>query len=117
MQTWYFSVAAFIQNGYNINMSKSIGGLVKKKHAQILALAKKHGVLNIRLFGSVAKNEDKKSSDVDFLVEMTKGSTLFDIIALKQDMEDMLGVKVDIVTVASLSPYIREDVLKEVVNL
>jgi predicted nucleotidyltransferase len=48
---------------------------------------------------------------------MDEGSSLLDIIAIKQDIEDLLGLKVDIVTEASISPYIRETVLKEAVNL
>lgn len=95
----------------------NIGSLIKSKHDDILRIAKKHGATSVRLFGSVARGEVRESSDVDFLVEMRRGSTLLDIIAIKQDMEDLLGVKVDVVTKASLSPYLRNDILKEAVNL
>ena len=55
--------------------------------------------------------------DVDFLVELEDGRSLLDLIALKQDLEDLLGCKVDVVTEAAVSPYLRERVLKEAVAL
>jgi hypothetical protein len=48
---------------------------------------------------------------------MEPGSSLLDIVAIKQDLEDLLGCKVDVVTESSLSPYMREDVLKEAISL
>ena len=57
------------------------------------------------------------SIDVDFLVEMEPGSSLLDIVAIKQDLEDLLGRKVDVVTGSALSPYIRAEVLREAMSL
>lgn len=57
------------------------------------------------------------SSDLDLLVDMTEGRTLFDLIALSNDLEESLGVEVDVVTEASLSPYMRDRVLAEAVAL
>ncbi len=71
----------------------------------------------IYLFGSAARGEATESSDLDILIELEAGRSLLDLIAMQQDLEDLLGIKVDIVTEAGLSPYIRDDVLKEAVPL
>ena len=94
-----------------------ISEFISSNRRNILEIAKNHGAQNIRLFGSLARGNGKKESDVDLLVTMEAGSSLLDIIAFKQDIEDLLNRKVDVVTEASLSPYIREEVLKEAVNL
>jgi len=69
------------------------------------------------VFGSVARGEAKPGSDVDVLVEMKPGRSLLDIIAIKQDLEDLLGRKVDVVTEAAVSPYIRDAVFKGAISL
>jgi uncharacterized protein len=72
---------------------------------------------NVRIFGSVGRGEQDASSDLDLLVDMAKGRSLFDLIALSNDLEESLGVEVDVLTEASLSPYIRDRVLEEAVAL
>lgn len=69
------------------------------------------------MFGSVGRGEQNASSDLDLLVDMAEGRSLFDLIALSNDLEESLGVDVDVVTEASLSPYIRDRVLDEAVAL
>lgn len=91
--------------------------LLGDKREEVLKIAGKHGARNIRLFGSVARGDAKESSDIDLLVKMEAGSTLLDIVAIGQDLEDLLGCKVHVVTEAAISPFIRENVLKEAVNL
>ncbi len=88
-----------------------------KRRGEILKIAAKHGAKNVRLFGSFTRGTATESSDVDLLVELSEGRTLLDIVAIKQDVEDVLGRPVHVVTPASLSPYLREDVLKEAVAL
>lgn len=95
----------------------SISNTIKSKREAILEIAKKYGATKLRVFGSVARGEESPESDIDIIVEMEKGSSLLDIIAIKQDIEELLGRKVDIVTEASISPYIRDTVLREAVNL
>lgn len=95
----------------------SISNTIKSKREAILDIAKKYGATKLSVFGSMARGEESPESDVDIIVEMEKGSSLLDIIAIKQDIEELLGRKVDIVTEASISPYIRNTVLKEAVNL
>jgi predicted nucleotidyltransferase len=84
---------------------------------QIQRIAARHGAMSLRVFGSVARGDARPDSDVDLLVEMERGRTLLDVVAIKQDVEDLLDRKVDVVTQAAISPYMRESVLKEAVSL
>lgn len=87
------------------------------QHDAIMRLARRHGATNLRLFGSAARGEEREDSDLDLLVEMEPGRSLLDHVALKQDLEDLLGREVDVVTEQSLHPRIRERVLREAVSL
>lgn len=80
-------------------------------------IAAAHGAGNVRIFGSIGRGEQGASSDLDLLVDMAEDRSLFDLIALSNDLEESLGVDVDVVTEASLSPYIRDRVLDEAVAL
>ena len=89
--------------------------LLKTKREDILRLAVKHGARNVRLFGSVARGEAGPSSDVDFLVEMEEGRSVFDLVGFWQDLEALLGRKVDVVEPEGLHWFIRDKVLDEAV--
>jgi uncharacterized protein len=91
--------------------------LLKEKRQEILRIAAKHGARNLRIFGSVARGEAGPDSDVDFLVDMEPGRTLFDLGALLMELRNFLGLKVDVVTEHGLKPRIREHVLKEAETL
>ena len=80
-------------------------------------IAAAHGATIVRLFGSTVRGEEGAASDLDLLVDMAEGRTLFDLISLSNDLEERLGVQVDVVTEASLSPYMRDRVLDEAVAL
>jgi uncharacterized protein len=84
---------------------------------EILQIAAKHGASNVRVFGSVARGEARTDSDVDFLVEIEPKRSLFDYIALMQDLTELLGRKVDLAEAQSLHDLIREKVLREAVIL
>jgi len=86
--------------------------LAHEKRSDIAQLAGKHGARNLRVFGSVARGDNSESSDVDLLAEFGKDRTLFDLIAFRLDLRDLLGVDVDIVTPGNLR-YIRDGVLAE----
>jgi len=86
---------------------------IKEKKAEILQIAKKHGASNIRVFGSYARGEQKPDSDIDFLVELQPEASLFDHVALIQDLEKLLDKKVDVVTYNSLHWLIKDKVLNE----
>jgi predicted nucleotidyltransferase len=91
--------------------------LVTERRADILRVAAAHGASRVRLFGSVARQQSRSDSDIDLLVELQPGRSLLDLIAIKQELEDMLGQTVDVVTEAAVSPYFREQVLSEAVAL
>lgn len=84
---------------------------------EILRLAEKHGAHDVRVFGSVARGDDTGKSDIDLLVEMEPGRSLLDHIGLIQDLEDLLGRKVDVASEKTLHPMIRERVLDEAIAL
>ena len=98
-------------------MYTKINELLKSKRQEILAIAARHGARNVRVFGSVARGEAGPESDLDVLVEMEPGTSLMDHIALMQDLEDLLGRKVDVVSDKALHWYIRERVLAEATPL
>jgi hypothetical protein len=91
--------------------------LLTEKRDEILSLATKYGAFNVRIFGSVARGDETADSDVDFLVELEPGRNLLDRIALIQDLEDLLGTKVDVATVKGLREYFRDRILNEAVPL
>lgn len=97
---------------YGEKMTKvsTISG-VKKRSLPIL---KRHAVRRAAIFGSFARGEAKASSDVDILIEYkAKNKSLFDLVDLKSELEDILGRKVDIVTYNSIYWRIREQILAE----
>lgn len=91
--------------------------LIKSKRQEILRIAAQHGARNVRVFGSTVRGETLPDSDVDFLVELERGRSLFDHAALLLDLKEMLGCEVDVVSDRALRPSIRERVLKEAVPL
>lgn len=95
----------------------NLSSVLKSKRQDIIQIASAHGVGNVRVFGSVARGQARQGSDLDLLVQLEKGYSLLDLIAIKQDLEDLLGCSVDVVIEAALSPYIRERVLQEATRL
>jgi uncharacterized protein len=90
---------------------------LKSRREDILRVAARCGAHNVRFFGSRARGDEQVDSDLDVLISLETGKSLFDLIAFKQDLEDLLGINVDVVTEASLSRHIREDILSEAVAL
>jgi len=91
--------------------------LLKAKREEILRVCARYGASKVRVFGSVARSEADEESDIDFLVELEPGRTLFDLGGLQYDLEQLLGCRVDVVTERGLKPRIRERVLREAVPL
>lgn len=86
-----------------------------KKLNQIKPSLEKFGVKRLGLFGSYVRNESKKDSDIDFLVEFKEGKKNYNnFIHLVFFLEDFFCKKVDLLTLSSLSPYIRPYILAEV---
>ena len=91
--------------------------LLGAKRQLILNIAARHGAKRIRVFGSVARGEARPDSDVDFLVDLEPGRSLFDLGGLLMDLQELLGRKVDVVTMDGLHWYVRDRVLKEAISL
>lgn len=80
---------------------------------RIVPLLKEAGVVRASVFGSYVRGEQTTDSDIDILVEFPKGKSLLDLVELEMKLEEALGRKVDLLTYNSLSPYLKEDIQKE----
>lgn len=88
-----------------------------ERRAEIRRLAERYHAGNVRVFGSVARGDNSATSDVDFLVTTRPGCSLFDLGGLLEDLQELLGCRVDLVTEDGLKPRLRERVLREAIAL
>lgn len=88
---------------------------IRARKPDILAIATRYGAKNIRVFGSVARGEERPDSDIDLLVEMEKGRSAFDLVGFKLDAEELLARRCDVVT--DVHWMIRDRVLQEALPL
>ena len=98
--------------GGSRNSIMAMDALLIDNRAEILHIAEEHGATRVRIFGSFAKGAAGPDSDVDVLVDLEPGRSLFDLIAIKHGIEDLLGREVHIVTEAAISPYMRDDIMR-----
>lgn len=82
--------------------------------AKLIELCRKNDVSKIGVFGSMARGDATESSDIDLLVYFSKRKSLLAHVALERQMTEVLGRKVDLLTEAALSPYLRERILRDV---
>lgn len=85
--------------------------------AEVRRLGERHGVRNIRVFGSFARGEAEPHSDLDLLVEYVPGQSGFAFVEFCEEVEELLGRRVDVVTEKSLHPLIRDRVLAQAIPL
>jgi uncharacterized protein len=90
---------------------------LRARRHDILGFAAAHGARNVRVFGSIARGESDATSDVDLLVEMEPGRSLLDLVGLWQDLEELLGTRVDVLSDGGVSPHLRERIDAEAVPL
>ena len=95
----------------------SLPEFLESKRDEVLRVAARHGASNVRIFGSLARGDGTPESDVDVLVDLQKGRSLFDLGALLEDLKLLLGRDVDVVTEKGLRSRIRDRVLKEAMPL
>lgn len=86
---------------------------IKNIAKQSLPFLRGADVMRAGIFGSYARGENHPDSDIDFLIQFAKQKTLFDVVRLKNQLEKTLGKEVDLLTYNSLSPYLKEDILRE----
>ena len=87
--------------------------LIEAHREEILALAERHGMRDVRVFGSMARGDADDSSDVDLLVSLRPGGSGLDLAALLTDVQELLNRRVDVVTELALHPEMRDRVLRE----
>ena len=90
----------------------SIRDVVAERRGDILRIAVEHGVSSVRVFGSAARG-DEEANDLDLLIDFELGRSLLDEVAFWQDVEELLGCQVDVVTERGVSPYLRDRILAE----
>jgi uncharacterized protein len=90
---------------------------ILNRREEILRIAARHGASHVRVFGSVVRGQVREDSDVDFLVHLGDDRSLVDHIALIQELENLIGCRVDVVSEDSLHRAIRDRVLAEGVPL
>jgi predicted nucleotidyltransferase len=95
----------------------NIKRLLSEKRDEIRGIAARHGAYNIRIFGSVVRDEAGPDSDIDFLIDAGPTTSSWFPAGLILDLQEILGRPVEIVTEKALNPYIRESVLREAVPL
>jgi predicted nucleotidyltransferase len=95
----------------------TLEALLKAKRDEILQVCAKYGARNVRVFGSVARGEADEQSDIDLLVEFEPNRSLLDHAGLCVELQELLGVKVDVVSDRGLKPRIRQRVLQEAIPL
>lgn len=90
---------------------------IEKIKKQISPVLKKHDVKKAAIFGSFARGENSKNSDIDLLVDFKVRKSLFDMAGLKNDLEKELSRNVDVLTYRAVHPYIKENVHKDALKI
>lgn len=99
------------------SLTGPIGRRVRRKRRRLVDRAAEHGVRNLRVFGSVARGEDGPDSDLDVLADLPAGMGLVALTRARDDLEAIIGCRVDLVPASDLKPGVRETVEAEIVAL
>jgi len=100
-----------------MNRKARVSGIVLKHYDGLKLLFQKYNILQVRIFGSVARNEDSETSDIDFLIKLPENSTLFEYGQLRYELEELLQVPIDMLTYSGLNPITLEHFLKNSIML
>jgi predicted nucleotidyltransferase/DNA-binding XRE family transcriptional regulator len=99
------------------SLSGPVGHRVRRHRRELTAMAERHGFSNLRVFGSVARGEDRPDSDVDLLVDVPDGTGLFLLGRARSDLEMVVDAPVDLVPASDLKPEVRRRVQTELIAL
>ena len=90
-----------------------------KLQQKIVPILKSNNVVRAGIFGSYARGEAKKRSDIDILIEVMKGKkfSLLDLVGLQMELEEKLGKKVDLLTYNGISPYLKKYILEDEIKI
>ena len=95
----------------------SLYELIKQKRKEILSIADKYGAYNVRIFGSVARGEANENSDIDFLVDLKSGRSLWDLGGLWTELNGFLKMRIEVFTASTLKEKIRDNALNEAIKI
>ena len=98
-------------------LSGPVGRQLRRRRHDVIAAAAARGVTGLRVFGSVARGEDRPDSDVDLLADLPSGMSLFGLARLQAELEGILGTRVDLVSARDLKPEVRSRASRDVVAL
>ena len=90
---------------------------LRLRREEVLECAAGHGACKVRVFGSIVRAEARPAGDIDLLVTMKAGRNLMDLVGLQQDLEDLLGESVDVLSDGGVSPHMQERIFAEAVPL
>lgn len=90
---------------------------LRERRAEILTLAEKYGAYNVRVFGSVARGEAAPDSDIDLLVSFGKGANLYELSNLWQDLRDLLGREVNVISEGGLRESFKKRIERDLIAL
>jgi uncharacterized protein len=90
---------------------------IKEIKKKIVPLLKKNKIVRAGIFGSYARGEQKKNSDIDILIKPTRKMSLFDFAGIKLEIEDKLGNKIDIVSYRAIHPKLKRQILREEIRI
>jgi predicted nucleotidyltransferase len=93
------------------------GRLVAAHRNELLDVLRRHGVTHARVFGSVARGDDHEGSDLDLLVDFAPGTSLVDVAGIQLELEDLLGVSVDLVPAKGLKERARASAERDLIRL
>ena len=94
-------------------MAMKLKQQVNEHRDEILSIAEKYGVVDIRLFGSILDNGNQTPNDIDFLINLESDKSILDLVGFQQEVEDLLDFKVDVVPENSLHWYLKDRILDE----
>jgi predicted nucleotidyltransferase len=80
---------------------------------KVIKFLKNEGVKKISVFGSYVRGEEKGESDIDIIVEFSERKSLLELVRIERELSEFLGIKVDLLTEQSISPYLIESIRKE----
>ena len=98
-------------------MPADVYALLEARRPEILAVAERYGITNVRVFGSVARREARADSDLDLLVTFGPTATLLTHTGFQRELGDLLGIRVEVASDRGLKDRVRETVLAEAVPL
>jgi uncharacterized protein len=98
-------------------LSGPVGRRLRRHRHDVIAAAAAYGLRNLRVFGSVARGEDRPDSDVDLLADLPPGLSLFGLGRAEADLEAILGTRVDLVPAAGLKPGVQEHIEDDLIPL